>query len=306
MDFEESEDQKAIADMASRLMRDCLSDERRVRLYGVEREPLRAFDKDGWQAVADAGLLGLMVSEAAGGSGLGMAEAGKVLEAQGAALMPMPLLQTMAVVLPLLDQFADGDQQANLMPALMDGSRIATLAAPLMAFGHVSRAHAVAKDGGYELSGALHAVPFAQEADYILLSADLPDGQSIIVLLDRSGLRIDPGLAMSGEGADSLHLDGVVVLPDRVLATGVEAMKARARLRDWALTGIAALQLGVLEEALRRTAAYTSERQQFGRPLAGFQAVTQQAADAFMVIEALRGIYWKSCVACDLGQDAAL
>ncbi len=307
MDFEESEDQKAIADMASRLLHDTLSDERRARLYGVLRQPNRAFDADGWQALAGAGLLGLMVSEENGGSGLGMAEAGKVLEAQGAVAMPVPLLQNMVMALPVLDRFAPEALQAEVMPGLLAGEKIATIAAPQMAFGQVTRAHAVAADGGgYKLSGTMHAVPYAQEADYILLSADLPDGQSIIGLLDRAGLEIDPGLAMSGEGADSLHLDGVHLPAARTIAEGAQALAARARLRDWALTGIAALQIGVLSETLRRTAEYTNERKQFGRPLGGFQAVAQQAADAFMVIEALRGLYWKAVVTCDEAGDAAL
>lgn len=306
MDFEESEDQKAIADMASRLLHDTLSDERRARLYGVLREPNRAFDGEAWQAIATAGLLGLMVSEANGGSALGMAEAGKVLEAQGAVLVPVPLLQNMVMVLPALDRYAPNALKAELLPDLLAGTKMATVAAPQMAFGQVSRPRAIAKGDGYALSGTIDAVPFAQEADYILLSADLPDGQSIIGILDRADLNISPGLAMSGEGADSLRLDHTPLPAAHVLAVGAEALAARAHLRDWALAGIAALQIGVLSEALRRTAEYTVERKQFGRPLAGFQAVTQQAADAFMVIEALRGLYWKTVVAIDKGVDAAL
>ena len=57
---------------------------------------------------------------------------------------------------------------------------------------------------------------------------------------------------------------------------------------DRALVGLCATQVGVAEGALRMAADYTSERQQFGRPLSAFQGVALKAADAYIDTEAMR------------------
>ncbi len=65
-------------------------------------------------------------------------------------------------------------------------------------------------------------------------------------------------------------------------------------LEERAQVGLAALQLGIAEEALRRTAAYTSQRKQFGKPIGSFQGVSLRAADAYIDVEALRSTLWQA------------
>ncbi len=59
-------------------------------------------------------------------------------------------------------------------------------------------------------------------------------------------------------------------------------------VRDRVLVAMSAVQVGVCEAALQQTARYVSEREQFGRPIATFQAVAQRAADAYIDVEAMR------------------
>jgi alkylation response protein AidB-like acyl-CoA dehydrogenase len=76
--------------------------------------------------------------------------------------------------------------------------------------------------------------------------------------------------------------DGVVVEPDRILRPGaVDAIIARTRL------AVAAEQTGVVAQALRLTAEYACERQQFDRPIGSFQAVSQRLADGYIDAQAL-------------------
>jgi len=81
-----------------------------------------------------------------------------------------------------------------------------------------------------------------------------------------------------------------------------------AQVMQWlelrAETAICALQLGVTEEALKRTAEYTCERKQFGAAIGSFQAVAMQAADAFIDVEAIRSTYWLALYKLESGQDA--
>jgi alkylation response protein AidB-like acyl-CoA dehydrogenase len=61
-----------------------------------------------------------------------------------------------------------------------------------------------------------------------------------------------------------------------------------------ASVALCAVQVGVAEEALRRTSEYTTQRRQFGRPVAAFQGVALRAADAFVDVEAMRATLWQA------------
>jgi alkylation response protein AidB-like acyl-CoA dehydrogenase len=74
---------------------------------------------------------------------------------------------------------------------------------------------------------------------------------------------------------------------------------------DLARTGLAALALGVSEEAIRRAAAYMNERNQFGHPLATFQGAKMRAADAWIDTEAMRVTLWEAAWRIDTGRPAA-
>ena len=69
-----------------------------------------------------------------------------------------------------------------------------------------------------------------------------------------------------------------------------------------ARTGLAAIALGVAEEATRRAAAYLNERHQFGHPLATFQGAKMRAADAWIDTEAMRVTLWEAAWRIDTGQ----
>ena len=77
---------------------------------------------------------------------------------------------------------------------------------------------------------------------------------------------------------------------------------------DWALarahTGLAALQAGITEEAVRMTAEYVSEREQFGKPLSTNQGVAMRAGDAYIATEAVRATMWQAGWRLAEGLDA--
>lgn len=75
-------------------------------------------------------------------------------------------------------------------------------------------------------------------------------------------------------------------------------------LRLHAVVALCALGVGVAERALELTAAYTSERKQFDRPLGSFQAVQQRAADAYIDVQAMRLTMWQAAWRLSEGLDA--
>jgi alkylation response protein AidB-like acyl-CoA dehydrogenase len=89
---------------------------------------------------------------------------------------------------------------------------------------------------------------------------------------------------------------------DEASAAGVDCDGAQLALR--AVVAVCALGAGVAERALELTAAYTTERKQFDRPLGSFQAVQQRAADAYIDVEAMRSTMWQAAWRLSEGLDA--
>ncbi|MGH2726717.1 MAG: acyl-CoA dehydrogenase family protein, partial [Actinomycetota bacterium] len=128
-----------------------------------------------------------------------------------------------------------------------------------------------------------------------------------IFLLDprAGGVSIERQSATSGEIVSLLTLDGAAVLEDDVLVEPGTDQDALALLHDDALTGLCALQVGMAERALHMTAEYLTNREQFGRVLAKFQAVQQRAADAYIDVESMRWTMWQAAWRIDEGLPAS-
>ena len=115
-------------------------------------------------------------------------------------------------------------------------------------------------------------------------------------------------MTTNGEVHPHLHLDGVAVPTERLLAGG-EGDPSRTALRwmvERAWTGLCALQVGVCESAVAQTATYLNNRQQFGRPLSTFQGTMLRAADAAIDTESVRVTMWEAAWRLDQGLDAGL
>jgi len=121
------------------------------------------------------------------------------------------------------------------------------------------------------------------------------------------GVTVERALTTNREVHPHLHLDGVVVSPDDVLAGGDPARGAEVLswILERAWTGLCALQVGIAESAVRQTAEYLNGREQFGVPLATFQATKMRTADAAIDTEAIRVTTWQAAWRLDNGLDAA-
>jgi alkylation response protein AidB-like acyl-CoA dehydrogenase len=150
-------------------------------------------------------------------------------------------------------------------------------------------------------------VPYAAQAHYLLVSAltEAHGARLFLVPGGAPGVHVQPQRSTSGEPQGLVHLKEVPVGAAELLGATPESA---AQALEWTLArarvGLAALQLGVVSEALRRAAAYVSERRQFGRPLGSFQAVQHRLADCYMDIEALRSAYLRAVWALDAGAES--
>ena len=109
---------------------------------------------------------------------------------------------------------------------------------------------------------------------------------------------------LSGERAAHLVLDNVSVDNDTLLGNPGQGQEILAWLEQRANIGHCALQVGVTEAAMRRTAEYLGERKQFGVALGTFQALAMRMADSYIDVEAIRSTYWLALWRLDEGLDA--
>jgi alkylation response protein AidB-like acyl-CoA dehydrogenase len=156
------------------------------------------------------------------------------------------------------------------------------------------------------LNGTELAVPQAHIADRIIVPGRTADGHALLVLLDphAPGVSLERTVTTNREIHPHLHLADVAVGAGDILVGPNEGAAALADLLTAATIGLCALQVGVCEAALRQTATYLNERNQFGRPLSTFQGTMLRAADAAIDIEAMRVTLLNAAWLYDSGRDA--
>ncbi|HEX4360340.1 MAG TPA: acyl-CoA dehydrogenase family protein [Pseudonocardia sp.] len=279
MDFNLDETQREVTDLAREVL-------------GRETEPAAA-----WKALGRAGLLTLAVPEELGGAGLGVLETALVLTEVGRTTAEVPVLETLALgVLPVARAGTEA-QRRELLGAVTDGAVLtAALHEPSTPLPTAPRTAAAGTDGGWTVSGTLLGVRSAAEAYRILVPASLAGGGSGVLLVDPGapGVAVTPTRTSSGLPEATVRLDGVRVGAGGLLG-GDDTGRVLAQLHRLALAGACAVGDGVLAGALELTAAHLAGRQQFGRPLATFQAAAQQVADVYL---ASRTVHLATLAAC--------
>jgi alkylation response protein AidB-like acyl-CoA dehydrogenase len=308
MDFTFSAEQQAVSEAAAGIFAGMASAE---RVAAVEQTPDR-FDAQLWAELARAQLLGLVVPASLGGAGLGLTEACLVLEQQGRHVAPVPLWATTVLGALPLARFASPTQQQKLLPGLCQGTLRLSAALTEVASNPRQRPAVTATHqggGGWRIDGRLQAVPQAHLADRILVPAHCPSlaGGVMVAIVDpaASGVALEPALTTDRQVHPHVELDGLHVHPEDVIAPPEGGAAVVCLMVEAAATGLCALALGVAEEALARAAAYTNQRQQFGRPLSAFQGAKLRAADAYIDTEAMRVTTWQAAWRLDAGRPAA-
>ena len=281
MDFELTEDQRALVDLVDQILADHCGNE---RLAELEKEARGSgigsvHDTQAWRALTGAGAVSALLP--ADGD-LGIMGLALLAEAAGKHTAYVPVVAAIALGALPLARFGGHD---DLLADVASGAKLATAA--LEEPGEPDSLTTTARrgdDGTFVLDGAKTMVPYGDLADVVLIPASLDDAPALFVA-PRSALRVTPLLTTGRQPYADLELDAVTVPKEALLARGAEAFDW---LRDLGTVAYAAEASGVCTEAVAMTARYTSTRKQFGEPIASFQAVAQRAADAFISAEALR------------------
>jgi alkylation response protein AidB-like acyl-CoA dehydrogenase len=314
VDFDLGETQQAVIEAAAGVL-----GQRQPQAHPAARGVADDYDRALWKELGQAGLLGLAIPEDLGGGGLGVLEVAVLLTEIGRQAAPVPALATLMMgVLPVARWAGRGLQQ-HLLTGVGAGDVVLTAAirepsAPMPARPATTIS---ARDG--TISGVKTGVPYATAANWILVAATLDRGEgareeergeardgTAIAVVDPAADGVTLGRTPSSSGAPeyTLRLDEVVaaaILPGTDRAGG----RAVTDLYQLTLAGACSLADGALAAALALTTEHVATRQQFGRPLATFQAVAQHIADVAIAHRTLHLAALNGCWRLDTGRGAA-
>ncbi|NED88936.1 acyl-CoA/acyl-ACP dehydrogenase [Streptomyces sp. SID11233] len=271
-------------------------------------------DRPLWAGLAAGDLLSLTLSPEHGGAGLDLIALCLVLRESAKVLARVPLLETCAVAMAL-QRYGDQGLAAELLPGVGRGELVLTVGANGRT-GHDPAELAVTarlddtghegggSEAGWVLDGVQSAVPWAQTADWIAVPAHTGEGRAVVAMVRRGhdGLTIAEQVSTSGELFGEVRLDAVRIAPREL----IDAAGAWEWLHALLTTGTCALALGLGEAVLAMTSEYTGKREQFGFPVATFQAVAVQAADRYIDLRAMEVTLWQAAWRIATGGSGAL
>ena len=270
-------------------------------------------------AAARLGLLGVTISKAWGGSGRDYLSYALAIEAiaRASATVAVALSVTNSLVAEIVAHAGRDQQRERWLRPLAAGDAIGAFALSEPDAGTDAanqRTTAVRNGGGYHVRGRKVWVANAEEATVAIVFACTRPGlrgqgvTAFLVAMNTPGItrtaRAD-SLGVRGLGCMDLDFD-IQVSDEQVLGRVDQGF----RLATWALEGgrvaIAAQALGIGEAAIAEAISYGKQRQQFGQPIANFQAIQWMLADMATELEAARMLTWKAASAKDRQEKVAL
>jgi alkylation response protein AidB-like acyl-CoA dehydrogenase len=268
----------------------------------VEDEGL-AYSASLYAALAELGWLGLPLPAAYGGQGGHLLHLGLLFEELGRALAPVPYLSSIVLSGLLIAAAGTPDQQAEWLPALASGQRVATPAWLEADDGSslaelATTAHRDAN--GLRLSGRKRFVRYAEAADVFLVSARLDDQAGPVVLLVSAGtpgLRMETYPIMNGERLSDLIFWDCQLPASAVLGDGAIG-PALLRVLNIARAMLACEMIGGAEALLDRTVRHVQQRHTFGRPIGANQAIQHRLARLKMQLDGARLLARKAAWFC--------
>jgi alkylation response protein AidB-like acyl-CoA dehydrogenase len=291
--FDLTDEQQAIKSTAHDFLASRFKSER-VREIAESED---GFDAGAWKEMAELGWTGLALPEEWGGQGLGIVELAVLFEEMGYALAPSPLLSNTIAGLALslcgsdeqreryLRPLAEGELRG--VPALWDAGEPAVpgnFAMPAEADGD-----------GVVLNGEKVLVLDAGSADFFLVAT--ADGKRHLVDAGAEGVTVVPEASIDlTRRLSSVRFDGVRVVAADTLP-GEEADYYPVFFR--ACVALAAESAGIAQRSLEMAVEYAKDRQQFGRPIGAYQAVSHRCAQMLLETENARSAAYGAAWAAD-------
>lgn len=297
----------------------------RERLNGgiIERDRHSEFPRDLWLACGEMGLQGIPVPESLGGAGLDPLTSTIALEALGYGCRDNGLVfsvcaHLLSCVVPMW-KFGNAEQQARYLPGLCNGTLIGIHAMTEPGSGSDSfslRTRAERDGDGWRINGSKTFISNAPVADVIIVFAltDAAKGYhggvtAFLMERDTAGLSVSRKIEKMGMRTSpfgELAFDDVRVGDSAILGTLGGGSAIFTHAMDWERILLFAAHVGQMERLLELGVAYARTRQQGGKAISKYQAVSHKLADLKVQLEAARLLLYRSATRLDRTRGVSL
>jgi alkylation response protein AidB-like acyl-CoA dehydrogenase len=266
------------------------------------------FSRSLWKEMAELGWAGILLPEEYGGSDLGLAELGVVIEECGRTLAPYPFLSTAVFGASAIALGGSAEQKQAILPGVCKGETLLALAfqeGPRFAPYDIA-AQAKATADGFELTGEKVFVQDGHVADHLIVagrtSGAAGDRDGITLFLvdpSATGVGVTRTSMVDSRNAARIRFENVAVTSGQVLGEADAGADLLDVLLERGTAALCAELLGMIHEVFDRTVAYLKAREQFGVPIGSFQALKHRAADMFCEVELSHSIVLDALRAVD-------
>lgn len=302
MNFEKTENQK----MISQMVRDFA--EKEIRPYVMEWDESQTFPREVFRKMGELGLMGVLVPEEFGGSGMGyneyinvIEEVSKVCGSVGLSVAAHNSLCTNHIL-----EFANEEQKKKYLPKLASGEWIGAWGLTEANTGSdAMRMKCVGVEDGdyYVINGTKNWITHGisgEVAVVLVRTGELLDSHGITAfIIERStpgfsGGKKENKLGMRASETAELIFDNCRVHKSQIIGNVGDGFKQAMKILDGGRISIGALSMGIAKGAFEAAVKYAKEREQFGQPIANFQAIAFKLADMALEIEASEALLYQA------------
>ncbi len=291
MIFSLTEEQKMLRKSA----RDFLESECPPSLVKAMVEDEKGYSPQLWRKMAQLGWQGLTFPNQYGGGDGTFLDLVIILEEMGRALLPSPFFTTVILGGATILEAGSEEQKAELLPRVISGDTIFSLALtePFTRYPSSSIAvRAVPQNGHYIINGTKLFIPMAHVADYLICVARTSDGvkpddgiTNFIVDAKSSGITYTPLKTIGCHKQYEVLFDNVVAPAKNILGEFDNGWVHISKVLQMATVAQCAEMNGGAQRVIEMTSNYAKDRVTFGHLLGSFQAIQHLCSDMLIALE---------------------
>ncbi|MDG2455103.1 MAG: acyl-CoA dehydrogenase family protein [Bacteroidia bacterium] len=309
MNFKKSETQEMIRQSAKDFA------EKYIKPHVMEWDESQHFPIDLFKQMGQQGFMGILVPEEYGGAGLGYFEYAAVIDeiAQVCGSIGLSTAAHNSLCTGHILYHANEEQKQRFLPKLATCDSLGAWGLTEPNTGSDAlRMKTLAKkvDGGWVINGAKNWITHGISADVVVVLArtgELLDSRGISAFIVERGTEGFKGgkkenkLGMRASETAEMIFEDCFVPSENLIGVEGEGFIQAMKILDGGRISIAALSLGIAKGAYKAAVKYSMEREQFGKPIAGFQGISFKLADMATEIEASQLLIDQSCYLKDEG-----
>jgi len=308
MNLDFSEEQEMLREM----VRSLCTEHAGVDVVRAMEDDPKGYPADLWKQLGEVELLGILIPEEFGGAGMNMLDAAVVYEELGRSLAPSPHFVSCVLAAGAILEAGDDAQKKEWLPRIASGEAIISPAwlEPGNGYGPKGvQLRAQAEGDEFVLTGTkLHCL-FASSASRLLVLARTGEGPTDIDLFlldpEAAGVALEQQMSLASDTQYKIDLEGVRVPTSARLGAAGGGWAAWSRVMHDGIILAAAQAMGGAQRSLEITCEYASEREQFDKPLAAFQAISHYLADAATQVSGGTTLVYEAAWARSEGKDTS-